>query len=60
MLLVRFGPVAVGINTDGGFPFYEKGIYDSEQCSPDADLGDHAVLLVGYGTENGIDYWIVR
>ena len=36
---------------------YTSGIYDNSLCTGD-DL-NHAVGLIGYGTENGIDYWIV-
>ena len=32
--------------------------YTSSQCNP-AGL-NHAVVLVGYGVEDGVDYWIVR
>ena len=37
---------------------YESGVFDGcNQTNPDID---HAVQLVGYGTENGQDYWLVR
>lgn len=36
---------------------YSGGILDDEDCSKDID---HAVAAVGYGSEDGIDYWIVR
>lgn len=36
---------------------YAGGILDNDQC---LDYTDHAVAVVGYGSENGIDYWIVR
>jgi cathepsin L len=37
---------------------YEEGIFDGcNQTNPDID---HAVQLVGYGTDNGSDYWLVR
>jgi hypothetical protein len=32
-------------------------VYEDKDCNP--DKLDHAVLLVGYGTENGKDYWLV-
>ena len=38
--------------------YYSSGIFDDEQC-----MGlnyDHALSLVGYGTENSVDYWIVK
>jgi C1A family cysteine protease len=50
-------PIAVAIEADTkGFQFYSKGIFD-EVCGTDLD---HGVLLVGYGSEQGNDYWIVK
>jgi len=39
--------------------FLEQGIYDGD-CSSDPDDIDHAVLIVGYGSEEDEDYWIVK
>ena len=36
---------------------YKKGVLDSKHCGTDLD---HAVLAVGYGTENGKDYWLIK
>lgn len=50
-------PVSVGIcGSDRGFQLYSKGVF-SGPCS---NAVDHAVLIVGYGSENGVDYWIVK
>ena len=38
--------------------FYRKGIFKSRFCDP--KYLDHAVLLVGFGTENGEDYWLLK
>ena len=38
--------------------FYKSGIITSPQCS--AVTSNHCVAIVGYGTENGQDYWKVR
>ena len=41
---------------DESFREYKGGIYSG--CS--TKITNHGVLLVGYGTENGTDYWILR
>ncbi|XP_054721309.1 cathepsin L-like [Uloborus diversus] len=53
------GPVSVAINAEGyGFMEYKTGVYDVKECDPQGL--NHGVLVVGYGTENGKDYWIVK
>ena len=51
------GPVSVGVDASGyAFKFYSSGII-KKLCGTTID---HAVLLVGYGTENNVDYWLVK
>ncbi|CAH9111092.1 unnamed protein product [Cuscuta epithymum] len=50
-------PIAVAIEAGGmDFQLYESGIFTGS-CGTDLD---HGVAVVGYGTENGVDYWIVK
>jgi len=55
--LVTAGPVSVALNADP-LMGYTSGIIDDPSC--DASGMDHAVLIVGYGTENNKPYWIVK
>ncbi|KAG8494125.1 hypothetical protein CXB51_011847 [Gossypium anomalum] len=50
-------PVSVAIEAGGrAFQLYASGIFNGI-CGTQLD---HGVVAVGYGTENGKDYWIVR
>ena len=58
MAAVSKQPVVIAIEADTRyFQSYSGGILDSSSCGTKLD---HAVEIVGYGSENGIDYWIVR
>ena len=57
--LYETGPLAIALNADP-LQTYSSGILDktSSQC-PTSGI-NHAVTLVGYGTENNVAYWIVK
>ena len=38
--------------------FYDSGILTKKECGG-TDI-DHAVLAVGFGSENGVDYFIIK
>jgi len=51
-------PVSVQIEADSDvFRFYKSGILTDTGCGTALD---HAVLAVGYGTQAGQDYWLVK
>jgi C1A family cysteine protease len=51
-------PVAVAIEADTRyFQSYSSGVITSASCGTNLD---HGVLVVGYGTDNGIDYYLVK
>ncbi|XP_062090604.1 cysteine proteinase mucunain-like [Humulus lupulus] len=57
MKAVANQPVAVAIEAGGrAFQLYQSGVFTG-LCGTQLD---HGVAAVGYGTENGKDYWIVR
>ncbi|CAL4179685.1 unnamed protein product, partial [Meganyctiphanes norvegica] len=57
--LVNRGPIAVSIFVSANFVKYKRGILDDERCN-DSKRPNHAMVLVGYGNENGKDYWLIR
>jgi len=55
------GPHYVAIDAShDDFSFYASGVYSNPACKSDNDDLDHAVLAVGYGTQDGKDYWLIK
>ncbi|CDW72368.1 UNKNOWN [Stylonychia lemnae] len=55
---IQVQPVSIAVAAAGStFRLYKSGIITSSACGTSLD---HAVLLVGYGSQNGQSYWIVK
>ncbi|XP_040908699.1 procathepsin L-like isoform X2 [Toxotes jaculatrix] len=58
-IVASVGPVAVAVNAMlPSFHLYRGGLYNVPSCNP--RFINHAVLVVGYGTDRGQDYWLVK
>ena len=53
------GPVSIALNA-GTLQFYDGGVIDADENECNPQEIDHGVAIVGYGTENGQQYWLVR
>jgi C1A family cysteine protease len=56
--LATYGPIAVTLNGENSdFYSYAGGVYNNPTCPTQIN---HAVLLVGYGTERNQPYWLIK
>ncbi|SPP74269.1 blast:Cathepsin L [Drosophila guanche] len=58
-VVATLGPLACSMNAAPiSFEQYQGGIYADEECNQDEV--NHSVVVVGYGSEGGRDYWIIK
>ena len=59
--VAQFGPLSVSIKVTKNFFFYQGGVFFDPACNDGQRTTNHAVLLVGYGTDpTAGDFWIVQ
>jgi cathepsin B len=51
------GPIECGYSVYENFMHYTGGVYDHTEGQR---LGGHAVKIIGWGVENGEDYWLIN
>jgi len=56
--LAQVGPVSIGYDATTNLQRYRSGIFDDPTCG--SRRLNHGILVVGYGSENGRDFWIVK
>ena len=55
--IMTYGPVEAAFTVYADFPSYKSGVY---RHTTGQALGGHAIKIIGWGTENGDDYWLVN
>ena len=54
--IIKNGPVEAAFEVYEDFPTYKSGFY---KHTTGQALGGHPVKIIGWGTEDGEDYWLV-
>lgn len=55
------GPLYVTYHVSNDFFNYKSGVYtDKYGYCTSSTSNNHGVLLVGYGTQSGVDYWLLK
>ena len=55
--IMTYGPVEAAFDVWSDFPTYKSGVYKNMGGKL---LGSHAIKIIGWGTENGTDYWLAN
>lgn len=56
LALIRSGPLSAALDATG-MEYYSGGVDDYSGCSTSLN---HAVLIVGFGEEDGVKYWTIK
>ncbi|XP_068084043.1 cathepsin L isoform X3 [Anabrus simplex] len=60
-VLANIGPVGAVFDASmETLQFYSSGVYHDPTCRSGIYDLNHDVLVIGYGTENGTDFWIIK
>nr|UHM21917.1 cathepsin L12 [Zabrotes subfasciatus] len=54
----KHGPIVTCLYASAEWMLYKSGVWFEEECAE--KRLNHCVLLVGYGTQNGLDYWLLK
>jgi len=58
--VMEFGATVVALAAgEDGFVHYDTGVFDTCMMTADGYI-NHAVVVVGWGTENNIPYWLIK
>lgn len=55
--ILEYGPIAATFTVYADFYSYTDGVYHHVTG---ANEGGHAIKIIGWGTENGVDYWLIN
>jgi C1A family cysteine protease len=59
-LVYNKGPVTVTFNLQTDFFSYRGGIYMAPTYCQTKGIAVHTLVILGFGTENGVDFWWVQ
>jgi len=55
--IMTYGTVSAAFTVYSDFPTYKSGVY---KHTTNEALGGHAIAIIGWGTLDGTDYWLVK
>lgn len=58
--LYNIGPLHITLYASSDLYSYKSGVYTDDKKRCGSNNPNHSVLLVGYGTLNGVDYWLLK
>lgn len=59
--VAKIGPISAAMEvTNNTRQFVGRSIFYDRTCHRSSDYMNHAVLIVGYGSYNGFDYWLIK